>query len=240
MNHASTSDGARHLDAFIDALAGRHRRLARLALLTRSALVVAIIWVAALGVWFLAARDSTRGPDTAGCRGPGGVHRRRRDGLASAGPAADATAAGAPGRGPPAGPRRPAGDVGRHARAAVAAAEGPLAQLLLDDTARRVSDDDVELVVLGLAGARRDLPGRGRRRVLLALIAFVAREPVGRAGRRCGCGRFPTGWRSRSRPATRACGRRRPLRCARRRPRPRAGWCPTSPCACRTRRARRA
>ena len=39
MNHSSTSDGARHLDAFIDALASRHRRLARLNLLTRVALV---------------------------------------------------------------------------------------------------------------------------------------------------------------------------------------------------------
>ncbi len=60
MNHPSTtSDGARHIDAFIDALARRHRRLARLTLLTRAALVVALIWVAAVGAWFLVAREST-------------------------------------------------------------------------------------------------------------------------------------------------------------------------------------
>ena len=37
MNHASTnSEGARHIDAFIDALAARHLRLARLTLVTRT------------------------------------------------------------------------------------------------------------------------------------------------------------------------------------------------------------
>ena len=60
MKHASTtSDGARHIEAFIDALAQRHRRLSRLTLLTRAALVVALIWVAAFGAWFLVAREST-------------------------------------------------------------------------------------------------------------------------------------------------------------------------------------
>ena len=60
MNQASkTSDGARHLDAFIDAIAARQRRLARLTLLTRAALAIGLIWLAALSVWFLVAREST-------------------------------------------------------------------------------------------------------------------------------------------------------------------------------------
>src|SRR5688500_6034230 len=60
MNQASkTSEGACHLNAFIDAIAGRHCRLARLTLLTRAALVVGLIWLAALSVWFLVAREST-------------------------------------------------------------------------------------------------------------------------------------------------------------------------------------
>ena len=121
MNHASTtSDGARHIDAFIDALARRHQRLARLTLLTRAALVVALIWVAAFGVWFLVARESTAAQTLLVAAALVGHGRRCGAGVAAARPAADAGTSGAAGRRPPVGPRRSARHGGGRARTAVA------------------------------------------------------------------------------------------------------------------------
>ncbi len=191
MNHASTtSDGARRIDAFIDALALRHRRLARLTLLARAALVVALIWVAAFGAWFLVARESTAAQTM----------------LVVAALAASVAAAvlawRQQGR-PPTRARlaRLAEDrlSGLDDRLATAVdvlerqpqvADGPLTQLLLDDTARRVTEDDLELVVP--SAALRGATYRAAAAVgVLAILAFVAREPVGRAGRAVRLWAFP-------------------------------------------------
>jgi hypothetical protein len=191
MNHASTtSDGARHIDAFIDALAQRHRRLARLTLLTRAALVVALIWVAAFGAWFLVARESTAAQTM----------------LVAAALAASVAAAVLVGR-----QQGPAPTRARLARLAedrlsglddrLATAvdvlerqpqvtDGPLTQLLLDDTARRVTEGDLELVVPSTA--LRGATYRAAAAIsVLAVLAFVAREPVGRAGRAVRLWAFP-------------------------------------------------
>ena len=191
MNHASTnSESARHIDAFIDALAARHLRLARLTLLTRTALVAALIWGAALSVWFLVARESTVAQTL----------------LVAAALAASLAAAVLAWRqqGPP--PTRTrlarlaedrlsglddrlatAVDVMERQSARV---EEPLTQLLLDDTARRVTQDDVELVV-----SSATLRGAAYRAAVavavLVAIAVVAREPVGRAGRAVRLWAFP-------------------------------------------------
>ncbi|MBK5297316.1 MAG: hypothetical protein JJE40_09165 [Vicinamibacteria bacterium] len=191
MNHASTtSDGARHIDAFIDALAERHRRLARLTLLTRAALVVALIWLAALGVWFLVARESTA------------AQTMLVAGALAASVAAAVLAWRQQGE-PPTRARlaRLAEDrlSGLDDRLVTAVdvlerpsqvADGPLTQLLLDDTARRVTRDDVELVIPSVtvrAATYRAAAAVG----LLAVLAVVAREPVGRASRAVRLWAFP-------------------------------------------------
>lgn len=191
MNDASTtSEGARHIDAFIDALAARHRRFARLTLLTRTALVVALIWAAALSVWFLAAREST-------------AAQTLLVGAALAASIAAAVLAWRQQRTLPTRTRlarlaedRLSGLDDRLATAVdvlerrSASSDGPLTQLLLDDTARRLSQDDVELVV-----SSATLRGAAYRAVaavaVLAAIVFVAREPVGRAGRAVRLWAFP-------------------------------------------------
>lgn len=191
MNHASTtSDGARHIDAFIDALAQRHRRLARLTLLTRAALVVALVWLAALGVWFLVARESTAAQTM----------------LVAAALAASVAAAVLAWRQQGAPPTRArlarlaedrlsglddrlvtAVDVLERASQV---ADGPLTQLLLDDTARRVTRDDVELVIPS-ATVRGATCRAAAAVALLAVLAVVAREPVGRASRAVRLWAFP-------------------------------------------------
>lgn len=191
MNHPSTSsDGARHIGAFIDAVALRHWRVAQLTSATRAALMVAVIWVAALGVWFLAARESTATQTL----------------LVAVALTASAVAMVLAWRHQ--GPRptraalaRLAEDrlVGLDDRLVTAvdvldrrshAADGALTQLLLDDAARRVGLDEVELVVPQSA-----VRGAAYRAVaavaVLLLIAFVAREPVGRASRAVRLWAFP-------------------------------------------------
>ena len=191
MNHASAnSEGARHIDAFIDALAARHRRLARLTLLTRTALVVALIWGAALSVWFLVVRDST-GAQTLLVA------------VALAASVASAVLAWRQQGPPPTRTRlaRLAEDrlFGLDDRLATAVdvlerqsagVEEPLTQLLLDDTARRVTQDDVELVVSS-ATLRSAVYRAAAAVAVLVAIAVVAREPVGRAGRAVRLWAFP-------------------------------------------------
>ena len=203
MNHASTiSDGARHIDAFIDALAGRHRRLARLTLLTRAALVVALIWVAALGVWFLVARESTSAQTL----------------LVAAALSASIAAVVLAWRqqGPPptrrhawrAWPRTTcrASTIGWSPPSTCSsdnspAADGPLAQLLLDDTARRVARRRPRAGRAGGDACAARRTGPRRRDGALAVLAFVGPRAGGsRRAARCGCGRFRNGWRSRSAP----------------------------------------
>ena len=178
MNHASTtSDGARHIEAFIDALAQRHRRLARLTLLTRAALVVALIWVAAFGAWFLVARESTAAQTTARGRGAGGLGRRRGAGVAAAGPSADAGTPGATGRRPRVRPRRSARHGSRRARTAVAGRRwAPYAAAARRHRAARDRGRPRVGRAVGRV-ARRDVPGRGRDR--RACRARVCRPRAG-------------------------------------------------------------
>jgi hypothetical protein len=191
MNHTSAnSDGARHIDAFIDALAARHQRLARLTLLARTALVVAVIWGAALSVWFLVAREST-------------VAQTLLVAAALAASLAAAVLAWHQQGQPPTRTRlaRLAEDrlFGLDDRLATAVdvlerqsarVDEPLTQLLLDDTARRVTQDDVELVVS--SATLRGAAYRAAAAVaVLVAIAVVAREPVGRAGRAVRLWAFP-------------------------------------------------
>ena len=191
MTHPSTnSESARHIAAFVDALAGRHRRLARLTLATRAALVVAVVWVAALGVWFFVARESTSA-------------QTLLVGAALAASVAAVILAWRQQGAPPSRSRlaRLAEDrlFGLDDRLVTAVdvldrpspvVDGPLTQLLLDDTARRVSQDDLEIVLpsAALRGATYRAMGA---MALLAVLAFVARDPVGRAGRAVRLWAFP-------------------------------------------------
>ncbi len=70
-------------------------------------------------------------------------------------------------------------------------------QLLLDDTARRVTEDDLELVVPSAALRGGDVPGRGRGRCCLPSSRLSPVSPWVAQAARCGCGRFRNGWRSR-------------------------------------------
>ncbi len=159
-------------------------------LLTRAALVVALIWVAAVGAWFLVARESTSAQTL----------------LVAAALSASVAAAVLAWRRQ--GPRPTRARLARLAedrlsglddRLATAvdvlernsqAADGPIAQLLLDDTARRVSQDDLEVVVP--SAALRGATYRAAAAIgALAVLAFVAREPVGRAGRAVRLWAFP-------------------------------------------------
>ena len=191
MNQASTtSDGARHIDAFIDTLAWRHRRLARLTLLTRAALVVGLIWLATLTVWFLAAREST-------------VAQTILVAVALSASVAAAVLAWRQQGPPPTRARlaRLAEDrlpgLGDRLVTAVDVlerqsdvAEAPFTRLLFDDVARRVDQDDIELVISS-GTLRSALYRAAAAAVVLALLAFVAREPVGRAGRAVRLWAFP-------------------------------------------------
>ena len=60
--HDATSDSARRIGAFIDALAGRHQRISRLAWATRAALVVGLVWLAMLALWYVVSRWSSVAP----------------------------------------------------------------------------------------------------------------------------------------------------------------------------------
>ena len=183
MNHASTtSDGARHIDAFIDALARRHRRLARMTLLTRAAaggradlgggrrcvvprrrasppsaqtMLVAAALAASVAAAVLAWRQ--QGPPPTRAR----LARLAEDRLSGLDDRL-ATAV----------------DV-LERRSQVA--DGPLTQLLLDDTARRVSRRRPRTGGLVGHDARRDVPGGGRGR--RAGRAGVCRTRAGRACR---------------------------------------------------------
>ncbi len=181
------SDSARRIEAFIDALAGRHRRLTRLAAATRAALGLALLWIAALVVWYAAARLSAWtsvlvvAAALAGSIAWAAVAWRRQS--------------------------RPASRVGLARLAedhlggledrlvtAVDVVErdtsSPIAALLLDDTARRVSDDDVDLVIP--AARVRGAAWRASAAVAALLaLAFLGREPVGQATRAVGLWAFP-------------------------------------------------
>ena len=181
------SDSARRIEAFIDALAGRHRRLTRLAAATRAALGLALLWIAALVVWYAAARLSAWTSVLV---------------VAAALAGSIAWAAVAWRRQP-----RPASRVGLARLAedhlggledrlvtAVDVVErdtsSPIAALLLDDTARRVSDDDVDLVIP--AARVRGAAWRASAAVAALLaLAFLGREPVGQATRAVGLWAFP-------------------------------------------------
>ena len=182
-----------------------------------------------------------RGADAAGGRRAVGLGRRGRV-LAwrQQGPPADARTPGPAGRRPPAASTTGSSRRWTSSNGGRRSPMAPSRSLLLDDTARRVADDDIELVVPSATRARRDVPGRGRGRRACWCSRSSAREPVGRAGRAVAA--LGVSGAAGARGDARRCARRTRRRrspCARRPRRPLAGWCPTSRCACRMRRARR-
>ena len=185
--HDATSDSARRIGAFIDALAGRHQRISRLAWATRAALVVGLVWLAMLALWYVASRWSSVAPllvvfaalaasaaylVRAWRRQPAAVSRTSLARLAE----------------------DHLGGLDDRLVTSVDAVErrspSPMSALLLDDTARRLSDDDVELVIptSRVRGATwRAAVALGA----LAVLAFLGREPVGQATRAVGLWAFP-------------------------------------------------
>lgn len=182
-------NGARHIRTFIDRLAERRRHIAALGLVTRLAISVAVVWLAVLAAWLLVGRESTAAQTL----------------LTTAGALATALACLLAWR------RRPV-PVGRASLARLAedrvpglddrlvtavdvlerpkAPGTPLVAMLLADTARRIDETDLELIIPS------DAVRRARWRavaafVALAIVGWFAREPVGHVGRAARVWLFP-------------------------------------------------
>jgi len=186
--HTTASDSARRIGAFIDALSGRHRRISRLAWATRAALVVGLVWLVMLALWYVMGRWSSVAPllvvfaavvASIGCLAWAWRRQPADASRASLARLAEDQLGGLDDR------------LVTSVDAVERRSESPMSALLLDDTARRLSDDDVDLVI-PQSRVRGAMWRAGVTVAGLAVLAFFGREPVGQATRAVGLWAFPT------------------------------------------------
>jgi hypothetical protein len=182
-------DGAQQIRTFIDRLAERRRRIQTLGFVARLALVLSVVWMTVLAAWLLVDRESTAAQTlltTAGAMATVAavvLAWRRRPAPADRASLARLAEDRVPGL-----DDRLATAVDVLDRETVPST--PLVSMLLADTARRVGEEDLELVIP--AGSVRAARWRaGLALGLLAVVAWFAREPVGHVGRAARVWLFP-------------------------------------------------